>query len=137
MIEPASRLDVLKLSRRRSLAPFGREVVERVKSGAHLNTRCFTGSSAWDRAKQRRAMWGPGEALLLPPGQPPRELRWPCLPGGLLVDARELDEAQALDLAHCIGSDGTPLVVAILADYSAITVRHADWQPLALRGNGT
>jgi hypothetical protein len=124
----AIQLEPLDLPAQRMLAPYGREVQEAVRRGEHRDVRCFTGPQAWQKARRWRDGHGPGSALLLPPDAAPDSLRWPVVPGGLLVDALAFDRPQAVALARCIGSDGTPLVYAICAGFEAVIVRHSTWR---------
>lgn len=116
-----------RLVKSKPLAPFATEIERAVRRGKPLNARCFTGKKAWEHAMRWRSVHGQGTALLLPPECSPSDFRWPVLPWGLLVDALELERAQALELARQIGSHGTPLVVAIYKGYESVIVRHADW----------
>jgi hypothetical protein len=127
MIRPV-QLDPLDLPARRMLAPYGREVEEAVRRGGGLNVRCFCGPQAWQKARRRRDGHGPGSALLLPPEAAPDSLRWPAVPGGLLVEALTFDRPQAVALGRCIGSDGTGLVYVIHGGFEAVIVRHSTWR---------
>lgn len=96
----------------RKRSPYFNEV-----SASPRNVYLFTGPKAWSRAKRRREQFGQGTALLLPPGEDPAGLRWPAVAGGVLIDARELDRQDALNVAASLVRDGTPLAFVIGKDF--------------------
>lgn len=111
------------------LPPFGREVAEVIAAGRLPNCYVYAGPHAWARAKRRRAQFGPGSAMVLPPGADPAEFRWPRMPGGVLVDACDLSRAEAMALARALGSAGTAPVYAVIdGGNDAIIVRAARWR---------
>lgn len=122
------QLDALDLPEGRPLPPYGREVQDAVRRGEGRNVRCFCGPQAWQKARRWRDAHGPGSALLLPPGTAPDSLRWPVAPGGLLVVALDLERPQAVPLARCIVSDGTPMAYVICKGFEALIVRDASWR---------
>lgn len=95
------------------LPPFGREVAAVIAAGRAPNCYVFAGPNAWARAKRRREQFGAGSAMVLPLAADPADFRWPRLPDGVLVDARDLDRAAAMALARALGSAGTAPVYAI------------------------
>lgn len=113
--------DAIPVSALRSTAnrlpPYGKEVIEAIAAGRPINVYVFAGPSGWELARNRRAAHGPGNTMLLPPNEEATAYRWPCISGGLLIDARDLDRRAALDMARCIVGDGTPLAFVVGADF--------------------
>jgi hypothetical protein len=115
-------IDALE-SRASKLPPYGREVADAVHTGKNPNVYVFAGADAWKRASNRRDARGPGETMLLPPGEDPTAYRWPAVPGGVLIVAIGQSRQVAFNLAQVVVSDGTPRALAIFGNNDSLIVK--------------
>lgn len=95
------------------LPPYGREVVAAIAENRSPSVLVCAGPFAWERARARRNALGDGCVLLLPPGDDPEAYYWPVVPGGLLIDGREVSRLFAIELGRVIVSGGTQLAFVI------------------------
>lgn len=123
--EPISLAATTTTSNR--MPPYGKDVAAAVAAGRAVNVYVYAGPNAWQRARDRLASHGPASAMVLPPGDDPAAYRWPRIPGGVLVDARDIDRQTALRIATCIVSCGTGMVF-VVRNGEGFAVASSSWQ---------